>query len=405
MLIGPLCDVPGSFVTDANGHQSVVGSTSTPDLSWLKVPPGFCVHYFGNVGDARQIRFAPGGELFVSSPSQGTTGGNGSAGQRAIVVLSDDDNDGFADASPSTFLGNLPETQGIMFANGFFYYQDGTKIMRMPYETGDRVGDASKSEVVADITIYSSSGHWPKTLDIADDGSIYVGNGGDQGEQCIQPMPFHGGILKLDGTSGGNPIINGLRNPIDVKCQRGHNNCFSVELALDYSGPMGGREKLFKIHAGDNWGYPCCATQNLPYAGVPAFTPQMMPTGAPPDCSKIAPESNAFIIGETPFGFDFEPGSWPAPWTSRVFVAMHGVFGTWQGARVVGIETDPSTGLVLPSSDLDGGTSTTLSDFATGWDDGRMDHGRPADITIAPDGRLFLANDVSGDIVWIAPAN
>jgi glucose/arabinose dehydrogenase len=42
-------------------------------------------------------------------------------------------------------------------------------------------------------------------------------------------------------------------------------------------------------------------------------------------------------------------------------------------------------------------------DFATGWDDGRQDRGRPADVTFAPDGRLFVANDVTGEMVWIAP--
>ena len=30
-------------------------------------------------------------------------------------------------------------------------------------------------------------------------------------------------------------------------------------------------------------------------------------------------------------------------------------------------------------------------------------HGRPAALTFAPDGRLFLANDNDGSIIWIAP--
>jgi len=32
-----------------------------------------------------------------------------------------------------------------------------------------------------------------------------------------------------------------------------------------------------------------------------------------------------------------------------------------------------------------------------------MDHGRPAAIAFAPDGRMFVGNDINGLIVWIAP--
>jgi hypothetical protein len=44
-----------------------------------------------------------------------------------------------------------------------------------------------------------------------------------------------------------------------------------------------------------------------------------------------------------------------------------------------------------------------MLDFATGWDDGHQDHGRPAPIAFAPDGRLFLGDDQQGAVLWIAP--
>lgn len=44
-----------------------------------------------------------------------------------------------------------------------------------------------------------------------------------------------------------------------------------------------------------------------------------------------------------------------------------------------------------------------MMDFATGWDDGKQDHGRPAAIAFSPDGRLFIGNDINGVIVWGAP--
>ncbi len=51
----------------------------------------------------------------------------------------------------------------------------------------------------------------------------------------------------------------------------------------------------------------------------------------------------------------------------------------------------------------DAGSGNTLLEFATGWDDNVRDHGRPAPVTFAPDGSMFLGNDNDGNIVWIAP--
>jgi len=64
----------------------------TPDL---QVPPGFCAREFTTtpVMEARVLRFAPNGDLFVAVPSMLTPGG-AADGVGAIVVLPDDDGDG-----------------------------------------------------------------------------------------------------------------------------------------------------------------------------------------------------------------------------------------------------------------------------------------------------------------------
>jgi glucose/arabinose dehydrogenase len=417
------CSLPGSIVRTMSGQTIVPGGkTATggalPDVSFIDVPVGFCVHYFGNVGNARQIRFAPGGEAFVASPTGPTTSG-GPNGLSAIVVLPDDDNDGVADKT-ITFLNKsvakpgmaLAYTQGMLFNGGYFYYQDswgldGTAtIRRLPYAAGQRA-PSGPSELVADIGAnhHQDSLHWVKSLDVADDGTIYVGNGGSQGDSCVQPpWPFLGGILKLDGTPGGSIVARGLRNPNAIRCSRGHNLCFALELAKDYSASEAGREKLFPIHQGDDWGFPCCATQGVPYADAPYISDAGKSMLA--DCSGIAPVNDSFLIGDTPFGLDFESGVWPGMWAGRVFIANHGAAGTWVGARLVAIAMDPTTGLPAPGTNYMGGADVgSLVDFATGWDNGINSHGRPTAVSFSPDGRLFLTNDTTGDIVWIAPSS
>ncbi|HVY48037.1 MAG TPA: hypothetical protein VHB21_19250 [Minicystis sp.] len=401
---GP-CELPGSIQYFDNGNVHVVpggeptcqGAAQTGvcqgDLSFLKLPGGFCAHYYGHVGNARQLRFAPGGELFVASPTTLTTGG-GSGGKSAILVLPDDDKDGYGDKN-ITFLSGLPSTQGLLFANDHFYYQDDTLIRKMAYAPGQRHAQ-SQGAVVADITFYTSGLHWPKVLDIADDGTIYVGNGGDQGEQCQSQHPFHGGILKLDGSIGGAEVAKGFRNPIAIRCARGKNRCFAAELAKDFSSDEGGREKIVPIRQGDDWGFPCCATKGTPYQSV----------GPNPNCGGVTQDTDSFFIGDTPFGIAFQSQTapWPAPWNDKAIIVLHGAAGSWTGARVVAIDVDPDTGLLKSGTNIHGHNDEgALESFATGWDDNSLAHGRPAAADFSDDGRLFIANDNNGDIFWVAP--
>ena len=396
---GTFCTEPGSVVWTDQGPGVVPGgSPSLPDLSWMRLPSGFCAHYFGTVPYARQLRFAPGGELFVASPRTGTTGGNPQGALGGIAVLPDDDHDGVADTN-LVFLENLPSIQGLLFANGAFYYQDAATIRSVAYHPGDRTPSSSPS-VVTTITAPQAAGHWPKVLDIAMDGTIYITNGGSQGDACLSTNPTLGAIFALQKDGSTSLVARGFRNPIALRCESNHNVCLAAELALDYSAQQGGREKLVPVRRGDDWGYPCCASHNLPYTGV-----QYSDKGGTPDCSGVAADTDSFAIAHTPFGLDFETGAWPAPWTRRVFVTLHGEFGSWAGARVVAIGIDPSTGMPNPATELgDGGPQAdSMLEFATGWAVSTMNHGRPAPIAFSADGRMFLGNDNDGIIVWIAP--
>jgi glucose/arabinose dehydrogenase len=390
------CSLNGSIVFDGAGRHVVGGDTGATSLPWLTVQKGYCAHHFTKVVSVREMRFAPSGELLAASPGRSTVGG-GSAGLGALVLVPDDNDDGIGDA-PIQFLNGLESAHGMAFTPGYLYYQASlTQIRRVKYEKGDRkpIPNApTAGEQVADITVYQSSAHWTKAIDMADDGTIYVTNGGDQSSSCSSLGDFEGGILKVDGTTGGHIVARGMRNPVRLRCQHGHNNCFALELARDSSASVGGREKLVAVHEGDDWGHPCCATKNTPFT-------DMTPT---PDCSKTAGEENAFVIGSTPFGLDFAPSNWPAPLSNGIFITLHGVFGSWEGARIVAVGTDPVTGMPLKSSTIDPTNPTgAIYEFASGWDDMTNSHGRPAVAAFSPDGRLFIGDDVTGEIFWIAP--
>lgn len=386
------CSLPGSIVFDATGRHVVGGDTG--QLPWLTLQAGFCAHHFAKIASTREIRFGPKGELFAASPGRTCVGG-ASVGLGALVMVPDDNDDGVGE-TPIKIL-SLETAHGFTFAPGYIYYQATvSQIRRAPYDGGRTpiANPGTAGEVIADITQYQSVVHWGKTMDIADDGTLYVTNGGDQGSPaCTEPLAFEGGILKADGSPNGHVVARGFRNPIRLRCQRGHNHCFALELGNDGSASLGGREKLILVREGDDWGHPCCASKNVPFAGM---TPV-------PDCSKVASEDNSFVIGSTPFGFDFVPQSWPAPYAGGVIVALHGVFGSWQGARVVAIGGDQMTGMPMKSSTMSAMPTGPIRDFATGWDDQTNAHGRPTVATFGPDGRLYIGDDTAGEILWVAP--
>ncbi len=402
MVEGSYCALPGSVVGTSQGMVVVEGGdASLPDLSWLTVPAGFCAHHFANVPETRQLRAAPGGDLFVASPSQPSAGG-AFGGRGAIVILPDDDHDGLADA-PVTFVPNLTQTQGMTFARGYFYYQDGANIRRVAFQSGDRA-PSTPAEAVTTITALQSSDHFPKGVDVAQDGTVYVTNGSDQGEVCNSTRDPIGAVFKV-GANGSNSVVTrGFRNPIALRCEANHNVCLVAELAKDGSGGTGGgREKIVVVRQGDDWGFPCCATTSVPYQDM-----LFQDTGQsvkPSDCASVTPENVSFEIGHTPFGIDFEPGKWPAPWANRAFIALHGVVGSYDGSRVVAIALDPTTGVPLQSSDLQSGASQepNMMDFVSGWDDGHQDRGRATAVAFGDDGRMYVGDDTKGEIFWIAP--
>jgi glucose/arabinose dehydrogenase len=405
------CSLPGSLVFTSNGPVSV-GQASSTDLSWLTLPQGFCVHAYATVPACRQLRFSPDNVLFAASPSRLTIGGAGNG--MGVVARLPENSNGEADtvspflqvassagAPQPTTGSNLWSTQGLLFAGGYLYYQDDTLIRRISYHAGN-TSPSQDVTTLADVStvVKQATEHWPKVMDVAQDGTVYVTNAGSQSEVCSSTDSLTGAVFTLNSDNSLSLVARGFRNPIAIRCEATHDVCLVAELALDFSAGTGGREKIVPVRQGDNWGYPCCATQNEPY-GNETYSD----TGGTPDCSQVTPEGVSLEIGNTPFGLDYEPGLWPAPWTSRAFITLHGAAGTWVGARIMALSLDPNTGLPVAASDLDGSPDSpnNLLDFATGWDDGQQDHGRPAPLAFAADGRLFVGDDQKGLIFWIAP--
>ena len=390
---GPLfCDLPG---------------TDTPDLT---VPDGFCVREFTAattpIKEARVMRFAPNGDLFVVSPSMGTPGGS-IDGLGGIMVLPDDNHDGVADAD-LTFAGPFPRGQnscaqlegdpenlscihGLLFDGGYLYYTRSDEGRRIPYHAGDRLRPTGPSELVAPLL--GGGGpemRWTHTLEKTKAGSIYASRGRFDASGCVTSDMEKGAVLELhiEDTTKAFPLTpevvgNGFRNPMYIRCAPNSNgDCYANELTGDGWDGTGAAEKVVLLDnpKGTSWGFPCCV-------GPSSYAPGSNKSGF--DCANAGQERVRIPLHDTPFGMDFERGLFPAPYTHGIFTAIHGVVTSFGGTGIIFEPVDPRS--LRPT----GAASVFVKGFRP--------TGRATDVTFAPDGRMFIADDTSGRIFWVAP--
>ncbi len=386
------CDLPAE-----NTGLFVLKKDGTLDDGW-------CIHEFTTtpILEARAIRFAPNGDLFVSSPSRATVGG-AFGGRGSILVLADDNHDGKMDAlvdftgpfptgagdtcaSVETDPANVACVHGLAFADGYLYYTRSDELRRFTYTSGQRAATGS-SELVAQLGGSAIPDvRFTHTIDVKNDGSLLVTRGRFDSDSCSADQMSRGVVLSIkpNGALPATPQIaaQGFRNPMYVRCTpTSCGECFADELSGDNWDGVGGREKVVLISGnGENFGYPCCVGRNAPG-----------PMGAGTDCSGVGHELVSIQLHDTPFGLDLERGLFPAPYTHGLFVALHGVVSSYMGSGVVWVATDPQSLRPTAAPQL----------FVSGF--GKPANSRATDIAFAPDGRMFIADDNTGHIYWVAP--
>jgi glucose/arabinose dehydrogenase len=346
------------------------------DVMGASAADGFCLKSYAQIGEARALVAAPNGDLFVAAPSAPTPGG-ASDGPGAIFLLSDDDHDGVAE--PHVFLSHIADVHGLALGDGYLYFTTKTSVWRMAYQDGQRVGSGAPESLNLP-PIYATGGRWTHGLARSAKGQLFT----SRGSYAVCNSSAGGDINAIGADGSLTVLASGFRNPMYLRCHQTDEVCAAMELGEDQT--TGAREKMLIIRPDTNYGYPCCLTKS---AAIPA-QPMAM-------CDDVAKEDAAFQLSNTPFGFDWERGMWPAPFTGAVFVALHGSAYSrdipWEGAAIVYAPVDPQTH--VPVQDW--------QPFQTGFGFGGAALDRPSDVTFASDGRMFFSDDASGNVFWVAP--
>jgi glucose/arabinose dehydrogenase len=275
----------------------------------------------------------------------------------------------------------VPDVHGITFGPDALYFTTTSTVYRTGYASGQRAEDPT-TRVALGTFPSNPTQRWTHGLSRTHAG-VLIATQGVWGAAC--PDDNVGAVYRVDG---GSLLMQaaGFRNPMYVRCHPRDEVCLVDELGDDSAIGIA-REKVVTVRPNTWFGFPCCAYADQPLSG-----------NTPMSCSAatVAAEDAWFPLNDTPFGLDWEPGNWPAPYRDALFVALHGSFYSspaFQGTAIVFAPTDPATH--APNG--------AFQPFATGFTSDTSQIRRATDVAFGPDGRLYLADDKGGGVYWIAP--
>ena len=371
----------------------------------------FCmIQWAAGVTTARQLAFAPNGDLFVGGNAQ-------------LTVLYDADGDGISDASErSTFAAVTGGNHSVAFTTTHVYASSESTVYRWTYTSGQRTSTGSPETVVRGIDV---GGHLTRTLLIDRQNRLYVNIGSaDNVDAPADPNTppasralirrFDLGAIPSGGyqASDGELFAAGLRNEVGLKLdsrgriwgvENGRDNLTHEGEDIHYDNP-GEEVNLFDpARPGRNYGYPFCwsegvwtgamakgtGTQHLDPDQPGAFTEARCQ-----DTSVIVPPALAMRAHLAPLDIvEYTGTAYPAEYRGNLFVASHGSWNreTGQVGRLIIRLRMGASGPTQADNFLGEAAST-----------GALREGqwavRPVSVAVDPAGLLTFSDDNSGTI-------
>ncbi len=314
----------------------------------IRVPTGFNVQYFGRVeGNPTSITFGPDEQLYIATQA-GT-----------IYTL---DNSGNIGVYASGF--NTPT--GIAFRPGTSNLYVSSRIRNESVGGEAQISIANGRQIIGGIPCCYTFFHSAQGIAFGSDGMGYVGIGAraDYGEildgsgrqDVLDPM--EASIIRFNPDTGEwSSYARGLRNPYDITWD-GNGQLWATDNMPDFDPP----ERLYRVQPGGEHGYPW-------YDCSVCFSP--------PEGVTIVPPAVTFVPSSSPTGITSYLASQFPGYYNSLFVTLWSAFPGAQKVMLVGA----------------GGTAPT--NFATGF-------GAPIDVTVGPNGSLYVADWATGIIFKIS---
>jgi glucose/arabinose dehydrogenase len=376
---------------------------------YLTIPPNFSIAVYARLVGARFMAAAPNGDLLVSNPGAGS-----------IYIIRPGASGG--DPTISTWASGLNQPHDIVFhtlsGTTYVYIGETDKVARYTYTSGDVTGQGRQ---VVISTLPGGGGHPLKNIALTGN-SLYVAIASSC-NVCLsdtQSNPVRGSVYvysAADGT-GGRLFARGVRNAEGLAVVPGtstlwvvinnrdniaypfHNDWNNDGTGDDYGKLMQSYvdnhppDEFTRVRDGGNYGWPFCNPDPDSPSGMNSMPfnrdVDLNADGTQLECSTADRIDKGIQAHSAPLGMIFLQGTnAPSAYQNGAVVPLH---GSWNraaktGYKVVYFPWDPT--MQLPDAEMD---------LVAGWLMGGTNWGRPVDAAVAPDGGIYISDDLSGTI-------
>ncbi len=357
-----------------------------------RVIRGFTIERIATVEGARELAATPSGDVIV-----------GTGGSNVYIVPN-------ADGTPKTphIFATFDDEPAAGVALGQDALFVGTQfgVYRVAYRAGDEHARTAPEKLASVRTSRTSGAHVTTSVAFAKD-TLYA-SVGSSCNACHDVDETRASIQRIDVTTHKmSPFADHIRNAIAL--------AFDPETAHLWAG-VAGVDDLAVGHPYEIFDDVSAHDVPVDYGWPTCYENRRIAPNWPGTCSAAAVPRVVFPAYETPIGAVFYPQrpngryAFPARYRGGAFVTLH---GSWHGPsnglsgymppRVVFVPLHGDT----PLRAVDWNDPTMQwSEFIGGYQNGgTIDRiGRPTGITVGPDGSLFVADDMTGAIYRIRPA-
>src|SRR5437762_6624363 len=344
-------------------------AAQSPPVDQIKLPPGFSIELVARLPSARATTWGDGGTLFV-----GSSAGN-------VYALTFAAPNASRQASVHTIASGLRDPGGVAFHSGALFVSAVSRILRFD-DIERRVQSPPEPLVVTD-QLPSDGHHGRKFIAFGPDGKLYA----NVGAPCniCEPDPeryAHIERINADG-SGRETVARGVRNSVGFDWDPRTKELWFTDNGRDMLGDDVPPDELNHVTAvPQHFGYPYCHGGDI---SDPEF-------GKQHPCSEFVPPTRKLGPHVASLGMRFYTGTqFPAVFRNQIFIAEH---GSWNRSQKIGYR------ITLVRLDATG-KAVAYEPFAEGWLQADRVWGRPADVSVAPDGSLFVSDDLAGVIYRI----
>ncbi|HEX9134190.1 MAG TPA: PQQ-dependent sugar dehydrogenase [Ktedonobacteraceae bacterium] len=340
-------------------------------IQGIQLPTGFQISvYARGLSTPRFMTIGPNGVLLVAN-----------RGRNTVVAL-------VPGASPTqaakslTLVSGLHDPTSLDMHGSYLYIGEGSSIARVQLSNDLHAGPVERI-----ITGLPDGGqHSTRTVLIGPDNHIYVSIGSDC-NVCQEVNPYRAAvwIYNMDGSQG-RPFAKGLRNAVGMQVNPWTTKVWVTNNGRDLMGDNTPPETVYTLIDQGDYGWPRCHAGDIP---DPQFGQ------SPNACQGVQKPLVTMQAHSAPLGLAFYPPNveqFSLQYQNSLYIAFH---GSWNRSVPTGYK-------VVRVPLKDGTVAGPAEDFATGWlkSNGTVT-GRPAGVTVAADGTLFVSDDTYNVIYHI----